>query len=302
MVWDDLRLFLAAHRHRSHAAAGRALGVDATTVGRRLAALEEALGARLFDRTPTGLAPTEAGATLFARAERVEAEVLASERELRGADARLTGTVRVTAGDGLVHYALCPALPELARAHPGLTVELRADTRALDLSRREADVAVRLSRPKEPALVARRLGAMRFGLYAGRDLLARRAAPRRLSDLTDAPFVGFEPALDGLPQVRWLRRALGGEPRWVTRASTTTAQLLACAAGVGVALLPTFVAAADPRLVPLLPRLAGPTREAWLVAHEQVRRSARVEAVAAWIAAATAAAGALVSAARSGAA
>src|SRR3712207_2195402 len=104
--WDDLRVFLAVHRRRSHAAASRELDVDPTTIGRRLGALERALGARLFDRTPSGLSPTEAGAALFTRAERIEAEVLASERELRGADARLSGTVRVTAGDWLIHYVL----------------------------------------------------------------------------------------------------------------------------------------------------------------------------------------------------
>lgn len=280
--WDDLRVFLAVHRRSSHAAAGRELGVDATTIGRRLGALERSLGARLFDRTPSGLAPTEAGAALFARAERIEAEVLASEREIRGTDARLTGAVRVTAGDGLVHYVLVPALAELRRTHPGISVELRADTRSLDLSRREADVAVRLSRPREPSLVARRLGAMRFGLYAGRAYLARRGAPRTAGDLADHDFVGFEASLDDLPQVRWLRRAVPAV-RWAVRASTTTAQVLACAEGLGVALLPTF-AAADARLVPLLPRLACPSREAWIVVHEDVRRNARVEAVIAWLA------------------
>lgn len=283
--WDDLRFFLAVHRRGSHAAASRELRVDPTTIGRRLGALERSLGARLFDRTPAGLAPTEAGAALFARAERIEAEVLASEREIRGADARLTGHVRVTAGDGLIHYVLVPALAELRRTHPGISIELRSDTRALDLSRREADVAVRLSRPREPSLVARRLGPMRFGLYAARAYLDRRASPRSAADLADHDFIGFEAALDDIPQVRWLRRTVPGI-RWVVRASTTTAQVLACAAGYGVALLATFTEAADPRLVRVLPRLACPSRDAWLVVHEDLKRNARVEAVMAWIASA----------------
>ncbi|UQA61343.1 LysR family transcriptional regulator [Polyangium aurulentum] len=276
-------MFLAIYRRKSHASAGRELGVDATTIGRRLGALERALGARLFDRTPSGLSPTEAGAALFTRAERIEAEVLASERELRGADARLTGTVRVTAGDGLVHYVLIPALAELQRAHPGIALELRADTRALDLSRREADVAVRLSRPREPALVARRLGVMRFGLYASRAYLDRHGSLRRESDLANHAFIGFEAALDDMVQMRWLGRTVR-DLRWALRANTTTAQVVACAEGLGIGLLPTFTAASDPRLVPILPRLACPSREAWIVVHEDVRRNARVEAVVTWIA------------------
>ncbi len=280
--WDDLRVLLAVHRHGSHAAAGRALAVDPTTIGRRVKDLEAVLGARLFTRTPSGLVATDVGASLAARAERIEGEVLASQREIGGRDRRLAGTVRVTAGDGVVHYALVPALPELQRRYPEIVVELRADTRALDLSRREADVAVRLVRPKEPALVASRLGSMRFGLFASRAYLERRAPPRRVADLAGHDFVGFDSAMDALPQIRWLTKTVGS-PRWAARATTTTAQALACAEGVGIALVPMFVGAREPRLVQLLPKLATPSRDAWIVVHEDVRKNARVDAVVTWL-------------------
>lgn len=283
LVWDDLRVLLAVHRRGSHAAAGRELGVDATTIGRRISVLETRLGARLFDRAPRGLTPTKNGEALARSATRMEEALLAGEREVRGADTRISGSVRVTAGDGLVHFVLAPAVTSLVRLHPDLTVELRADTRALDLSRREADVAVRLSRPREGALVARRLGVMRFGIYGSRAYFERRAMPRRSADLPTHDFVGFEPELDDLPQSRWLRK-LAGEPRWVLRANTTSAHAAACRAGLGLALLPVFVGARMTDLVPVLPRLEGPSREAYLVVHEQVRKSARVDAVLTWIA------------------
>jgi DNA-binding transcriptional LysR family regulator len=127
-------------------------------VGRRITALEDALGARLLLRTPERLQATAAGLKLVPRAERMEAEALELECDLQAADGKLEGSLRVTAPDGFVQYVLLPALPHLRREHPVLFLEIRSDLRALDLSRREADVAVRLFRPKEPALVARRLG------------------------------------------------------------------------------------------------------------------------------------------------
>jgi len=280
--WDDLRVFLAVHRRGSHGGAARLLGVDATTVGRRIGALERALGARLFDRTPAGLEPTPAGAALHSHAARVEEELLAAERELGGADARVHGSVRLTASDGLLHAVVLPALDGLRRAHPGLVLELRADTRELDLSRREADVALRLVRPKQPSLVAVRLGAMRMGLYASRSYLARRGTPRSAGDLAEHDFIGFDASLDDVPHVRWLRRLVRA-PRWVVRATTVTPQVLACAEGAGLALLGTVVAAREPRLLPVLQSLAPRPRDVWGVVHQDLRRSARVVAVLDWL-------------------
>ncbi|HET7542357.1 MAG TPA: LysR substrate-binding domain-containing protein [Polyangiaceae bacterium] len=286
--WDDLRIFLAMHRKGSQGGAARLLQVAHTTIGRRIAALEAALGARLFDRTPAGMALTDMGTALLPRAARVESEVLAAERDLRGADVRLEGSVRITASDGIVHYILLPALAELRRAHPGIAIEVRAETRELDLSRREADVALRLSRPKEPSLVARRLGTLRFGLYASRAYLERRGSPRSVADLAGHDFIGFDASLDELPQVRWLRKTVPSARaskgiRWAVRATTTTAQVVACAESQGIALLGTFVAPREARLVPVLPRLSTPSRETWLAVHQDVRPNARVGAVCDWL-------------------
>jgi len=274
---------LAVHQQGSHKRASRQLGVDPTTVGRRLAALELAVGARLLLRTPERVQATPAGLKLVQHAQRMEAEAIAAEHALMAADQRLEGPLRVTAPDGFMHYRLLPALGELRRRHPLLSVDLRADTRVLDLSRREADIAVRLVRPKQPALIARRLGPMRFSLFASQAYLDRAGMPRTLSALSSHDFIGFDASLDQLPQTRWLRRAVAA-PRYVVRANTTVAQALACAEGHGIALLPTFVALREPRLQCLLPRSLGPSREMWGVTHAEMRGNARAAAVLGWLA------------------
>lgn len=284
IAWDDLRALLAVHRGRSLAAAGRALGIDATTVGRRLGALEQALGARLFERTPEGLSPTEAGRRAVALAERTDEGVTALEREVGGADARVEGPVRLTAGDGLLVNVLVPALPGLLARHPGLRLELFAGTRAYDLARREADVAVRLFRPREPSLIATRLAQVGYGLYAAPAYLGRRGAPARAADLAGHDLLGFDASLDRTPEMRWLR-ARAGEDRFVLRCSTTPALVAACRAGLGIMACAARIAAAEPGLARVLPRVALPAREVWAVYHPDLRGSARVGAVLDWLAA-----------------
>lgn len=278
LAWDDLRVFLAVHRARSHAAAGRALRVAPTTVGRRLAALEAAVGARLFTRGPEGLLATEASRALLARAERMEAEVLEAERELSGADARPTGSVRITTGDGFATYILAPALPAFLAAHPGLSVEVRAEVRALDISRGEADVALRLFRPRERSLVARRLGVERYGLFAAPAYLARRGTPRVARDLAGHDLVLYDRELDRLRTQIWFRQAAAGA-RIAVRANTTTLLQAACAAGAGIASLTASYVRGDPRYVRVLPRLEPPPNDLWAVTHPDLRSTARVAAI-----------------------
>jgi DNA-binding transcriptional LysR family regulator len=282
LAWDDLRIFLAVHRTRSHAGAARLLRVAATTVGRRVAALEKGAGARLFTRTPEGLVATAAARALVQRAERVEAEVLEAERELEGADARPTGSVRITCGDGFAAYVLAPALPAFLAAHPGLTVEIRADVRALDLTRGEADVALRLFRPRERSLVARRLGVERYGIFAAPAYLARRPAPRTAKDLAAHDVVLYGTDLDRMNTQTWFRHLVGGA-RIAARASSTTTLHAACAAGAGLALLTSDYVRGDPRFVPVLPRLEGPPNDLWAVTHPDLRASARVAAALRWL-------------------
>jgi DNA-binding transcriptional LysR family regulator len=280
--WDDLRVFLAIHRTRSHAGAARALRVAPTTIGRRLAALEEAIGSRLFTRTPDGLVGTAAARALVTRAERVEVEVQEAERELSGADARVTGTVRLTCGDGFATCVLAPALPAFLAAHPGLTVEVWADVRALDLTRGEADVALRNFRPREGSLVARRLGLERTGLFASTSYLAARGAPRTARDLAGHDLVLYDREFDRMRSQAWLRQAAPGA-RVAVRGSSTTMLHAACAGGAGIALLSAAFVRGDPRFEQVLPSLQPPTLELWAVTHGELRSAARVAATLRWL-------------------
>jgi DNA-binding transcriptional LysR family regulator len=280
--WDDLRIFLAVLRHGSHSRAGRALRVDPTTVGRRLAALETDLGTALFERTPAGLTATPAGQLLGRRAERIETELLASERELSGRDARLEGEVRITAGDAITTHLLVPWMLEFQRAHPGIRLEFLADNAALDLTRLEADLAVRLFRPRERSLVAVRAGALPFSVFGSAAYFTRRTRPRTIEDLADHDWIEWGAALAATPPSRWLARHVP-KRRVLVRASTTMALIAACAAGYGLALLPTFAAETDRRLVAVSVQRPPPGRDVWIVTHADTRGNARVRAVVSWL-------------------
>jgi DNA-binding transcriptional LysR family regulator len=282
LVWDDLRVFLATHRTRSHAGAARALQVAPTTVGRRLAALEATVGARLFARTPDGLAPTAAALSLLPRAERMEAEAIEAERALSGVDARVSGTVRIACGDGFATFVLSPALPAFLAAHPGLAVEVKAGPRALDLTRGEADLAIRNFRPRERSLVARRLGVEDQALYAATAYLDARGRPRAAAELDGHDLVLYERDMDRLRGQAWLR-GLAPRARAAVRVNNTNAMVAACLAGAGVALTSSAFLARDPRIERVLPRLEVPTLEVWSVTHGDLRSSARVVATLRWL-------------------
>ena len=188
----------------------------------------------------------------------------------------------MSGGDALINYAVLPVMGGLLSAHPDLVIELRTETTIVDLSRREADVALRLVRPKEAALVARRLGELPFAIFASETYLKRRGTPRTLSAAAAHDFIGYNEALDHLPQVRWLHRAVRS-PRYVLRASTLTTQTIACAQGLGLALLPVFVAIREPRLRQLFARHAGPSRELWGAFHADLRGNPRISTFLGWL-------------------
>ncbi|AOI96381.1 LysR family transcriptional regulator [Burkholderia sp. LA-2-3-30-S1-D2] len=290
MSWDDLRYFLAVMRGGSLSAAARTLQVQHSTVARRIDALESALGIRLFDRLPRGWPPTDEGLHLAEHAARVEADVHAFARAAQGA-AALDGVVRVSASPVFASHFLAPRLARAQRAWPALRIDLMGEMHAANLYAREADLAVRLSRPSEPGLAARRLGTMRFALYASPDWAA--APPDTWA------FLGYDDALAQMPQQQWLERFAAGR-RFAFIANDLAALHRACVAGAGVALLPRFLvdtsatdadagtpAAADPSLstaAALVELTSAPRcdveREIWLVVHPDVRRSPRVQRVA----------------------
>ncbi|HEY6099949.1 MAG TPA: LysR family transcriptional regulator, partial [Anaeromyxobacter sp.] len=275
--WGHLRFFLALARTGSLSRAARALGVDRNTVARRVAALEEELGLPLYERGPQGWIRTAAGEELAQLASRVEEDVLALARHADARDPAVAGTVRLTTASHVAARLLAPAVPALRERHPGLVLELAVDQRPFDLTRREADLALRMGRPREVGLVTRKLSDVAFRLYASPAYLRR----RRTVDFANDAFLGFDESLAGAPQERWLAR-VAPDRRVVFRCNSTAALVEAAGAGVGVAVLPCFVADRDPGLV----RLEGPepvAHELWLLVHGDLRRTPRVRAVIDWL-------------------
>lgn len=276
--WNDFKLVLAILRGGSLTAAAKALGVVHSTAFRRLAQLEERLGARLFERLPGGLyAPTKAGERIGTAGERIETEAAALGRDLLGADLRLSGRLRVTCSETLAYRFLTPLVAEFRREHPGVTLDLVVDNRVLSLSRREADVALRVARPKEGDLHGRKLADVGWAFYGVPELIESvgRFDP---SDLSDIPLIGWEEAVTGVGSADWLAKN-APEAAFVYRTSSVINQMVAAREGIGLALLPCYLADADPSLGRVHPEpLEALRRELWIVTHADLRRTARVRA------------------------
>ncbi len=277
--WSDLRFFLEVARTGTLAAAGRKLGVDNTTVGRRLSALEGDLGSKLFARTPDGLVLTTAGEAIRTAGEEMEQAVLRGEQRALGADRKLSGLVRVATTEMLGELAVLPALRVLHERHPQIRVELVAGTVRLDIARREADVALRYGRPETGDLVARRAGTVAFAPYASKKYLAARGRPVRGSGFSGHDIVAFH---SGIRQWRF-GGELGGEPvhdgRVVLRANSAQLILKAVRLGLGIGPLPCYLARSDPSLERVLPTVPADLDELWLVVPADVQRTSRVRAV-----------------------
>ncbi len=275
--WDDLRIFLAAARAGSLAAAGQKLGIDTATVGRRIARLETALRATLLVRSRSGLQLTAAGAELLATG--MEAED-AMERAARVAHPDVVaGTVRISAAEGFGSVIIAPALPALAAQRPGLRVELAASAGFLSPTRREVDMAITLSAPVAHRLVVEPLTRYQLALYASPDYLARRGAPARAEDLRDHQIVGYVADLIYAPELRYLDEVCPGLTPTLA-SSSIRAQQEMVAAGGGIGVLHCFMAEGLTRV------LAGDVlleRRLWLSTHADVHDTARMRIVRHWL-------------------
>jgi DNA-binding transcriptional LysR family regulator len=258
------------------AGAARTLGVRHTTVGRRLEVLEEALGASLFMRTPDGFALTDAGSGILALAEEMERAATAVERRAAGSDDRIEGVVRLTTSEAFSGF-LVRRLDVLHALHPKLIVEILGGNRFFDLSRGEADLAVRFAPTTQPDLIAKRIGDAGWSVYASKAYLARRGTPASFDDLLGHDVIGFDETMSGIPGARWLSDH-AGRAEVVLRGNSILSPLNATVIGMGISVLPCFLAEAEPTLKRLLPDVVG-SRELWLVCHPDVARIARVRTV-----------------------
>ena len=274
--WDDVRIFIAAARAGSLGAAATRLGIDAATVGRRVARLETGLKSTLVIRSPSGLQLTAAGAQLLQVGLQAESAMDAAARVAQP-DA-VAGTVRISASEGFGGAVLAPALAELHTARPGLRIELAASSGFLSPSRREVDMAITLSAPDSGRLIVETLTPYQLALYAAPDYLAAHTRPEHVEDLTVHSIVGYVDDLIYAPEMRYLDEVRPGLTPHLA-SSSIRAQRDIIAGGGGIGVLPCFLAQGLERVLPevLL------ERRFWLSTHRELHDTARLRAVRTWV-------------------
>ncbi|KWF16661.1 LysR family transcriptional regulator [Burkholderia pseudomultivorans] len=274
MSWDDLRLVLAVAQAGSLAGAARRLGVSHATVFRRLAALEAGLRVRLFERTRSGYAPTPAGDDVAAAAERIQDEVHGVERRVAGRDVRPSGTVRVTTTDTLLAGLLSPVFAAFRHACPDIALDVSVSNAVFDLSKREADVAIRPSSSPPEWLVGRRIGTIAQAVYA---------TPAWRARGEDLAWIGPDPRMGYRQLDQWMR-ARGADDRCAYRVDTLLGLFAAARAGIGAAVLPCYLADGDRDLVRIGERIDELATDLWLLTHPDLRDTARIRAFLSFVA------------------
>jgi DNA-binding transcriptional LysR family regulator len=272
--WELYRSFLAVLKEGSLSGAARALGVAQPTVGRHVAALEKSLRLALFTRSQTGLIPTDAALSLRSFAESMQSTAAALERAAASQGAGVRGTVRMTASDVIGVEVLPPIVAALRDSHPDLTVELVLSDRVQDLLRREADIAVRMVRPRQELLVARRIGQIEVGLHAHQRYLAQHGTPRSVADLAKHSLIGFDQAT---AFVRNASKAFAGWRReaFAIRTDSDLAHLALIRSGAGIGACQAPIARRDDALVRILPKQFSLPLETWVTMHQDLRDSPR---------------------------
>ena len=266
MNWDDLRVFLAVARAEGLSGAARGLRLDPATAGRRIARLERSFGAVLFAKSPQGYTLTEAGQRLMPRAEAAEAALAGGLNAARQDEAgRLSGTIRIGAPDGCANYLLPQVCAAIGADHPGLDIQILALPRVVNLSRREADLAITVSPPGTQRLHAEKLSDYHLSLAASRDWLARHGTPGSVEALKDARMIGYIPDMIFDAELDYL--AQFGVSRVPLAANAVSVQLNFARAGAGLAIVHDFALPAAPELVRVLPGQVRLTRTFWLVTH-----------------------------------
>ncbi|WP_066808787.1 LysR family transcriptional regulator [Sphingomonas asaccharolytica] len=278
--WDDLRIFLAVARSRRIAPAARSLGVDATTVGRRLARLAARVERPLFESIGGERRLTEEGEALLAHAETVEAAVIAAIAP--ASDLAPAGHVRVSVAEGLATWVVAPAIAPFQASHPRIRLDLITASGFLNPSKREADIAIMLARPRSAQLRASEFARYRLRLYATSSYLDRHGRPRSNGDLGKHVLVGYVPEHIYAPELDYLSEIEPGLAPQV-RSTSINVQHALVSAGAGIAVLPDFIARHNPRLEPVLEDAVAVHRTFWLVTHQDTHSASRIQAVCGWL-------------------
>lgn len=271
--WESLRTVLAVTRAKSLAGAARALDLQHSTVYRRIEEVERRLGQPLFDRNRGGWTANALGETAASAAEAMEQAALEAERRLLGADARLEGTIRVATAELVAGYLLARLVPPFLAEHPAVEIELDLSNRNIDLTRREADIAIRATLAPPESLLGRKLATLTTAVYAAPSLLRRGKSP----ELAALPWIGFDERLANLPAARWLERTLPDiRPR--LRVDSWAAMLRCALVGAGAAVLPVFAGSQERGLVRITEVIPGVGNDLWALSHPDLRGNAKVRA------------------------
>ena len=276
--WNDLRYFLELARRGKLSAAALRLGVDHTTVARRIAALEESLGIPLFTRANRAYTLSEEGRRLLNYAEKMESNSFELLDEVTPASAGPVGTVRLATPEAIGSQFIARRVASFHARHPGINLELVAETREASFSRREADAAITLAKPALGRVTSKKLGDYRLRLYAAPAYLQKHPPIVRLGDLKQHHFIWYVDDLLPIPELRMLDKAISN-PNVIFRTTSVTGQANAAETGLGIALLPCFVADQMKALTTVLPREISVMRELWLSVHEELASQAPMQSV-----------------------
>ena len=278
MNWDGFRYFVAAAETGSLTAATKLLDSNQSTVGRQIDALESALGIKLFQRSVKGLMLTEEGAFILEQSQLMQAQVTKIQRTAQGDVEEISGTVRLALPEGLCLEVLTPRLPEFYKAYPNINLILNVSSNTANLTRGEADIAVRLFRPTEANLVAKYLGAMTMGLYASPVYIKTHGNPTTAEALKQHRIISYGDQLSNFSENQWLINNAGTSQR-ILSSDNTTARLRATLAGVGISIQPEIFSQTNADLIPVLEQAELPGHEVWLAYHNDLRHLGRVRAV-----------------------
>jgi DNA-binding transcriptional LysR family regulator len=276
--WDDVRIFLAVARQGGLTSAATSLGINHSTVARRLSGLEKALRTKLVMRTPAGAVLTSAGQQFLAHAERIEREALAAEQHVYSADGTVSGKVRLATREAFGAWLVAPRIHLLKRRHPDLKLDLIAEARNISLLKRDADITVSLHYPSQRRIIVQKLTDYRLGLFASRDYLREHGPIRTVEDLKERDVIWYVDEFIDMEEQRYMQHIIANS-RQSFCSTNILAQHAAMASGMGVGIIPVYHASQDPSLVRVLPDEVEEMRTYWLSVHPEAQNLPNVRAV-----------------------
>lgn len=276
--WDGLRYFLASADAGSLTAASKLLGSNQPTVGRHIDNLESALGIKLFQRSVRGLILTPEGQDIYEQSKHIQNSIIKIQRVAECEKESISGIVNLSIPEGLAHEIIIPALEDFYKKQPNINLVLNISSSTSNLSRGEADIAIRLFRPNEVDLVARHLGKMKMSLFLSRIYKEKYSLPKNLDDLKTHKIITYGEQLSSLPENKWLINNSDSSSH-IFSSDSTAARLKATLSGIGISIQPEILAKSNTDLLPVLNNINIPAHDVWLVYHKDIRHMKRIRAV-----------------------